>query len=938
MRIFQGRGPVLMRARVVAMAVVFAVLGACTGNPKLDAKEHIARAQQYMAKGNDRAVVIELKNALQIEPDNKLARSLLADVYLKDGAGPLAEKELARLVKLGEPQGRVSVRMARALLQQHEFKKTLLLLDKPADLPPDQRALAHQLRAEADLGLGDLDAADQEYRAALALDPKRVDAWAGRGRVALARPDYPQANRYIQKALEVAPGNKPARVLEGEYYLNVKDPTASRSAFEQVLKADPRYVPAILGMAQVATVDGKPDDVLSYTGRVLKVEPGNLLGNYLTALAYYNKHEFGKANDRLLDILGSVPSNMPTVLLLGATNFALGNYEQATMYLNRYLVTYPNSATARKLLAATRLKSKQPKAAYELLQPMVAAAPKDPQLLALLGEAAYDSGLYAQATQYFQRAVKEVPADSRLRTQLALGYLASGDTAQAIKELETTVDVGADPTQPATLLVQAYIREHKLDEALKAAQRVVEKDPKNPAALNLLGSVYFIRGDPAKAKEQFARAVTLDPRYLLGQLNLARLAARAGEAQQAQTEFKKVLTIDPTNLDAMVSLSRLRYAAKDQKGAKEWLDKARAAHPNALFPRLLLVQMRLADKAYPAAMDGAREMVAAFPNNPLALSLAADAYVAGGDKDSAVRALTHLVEIAPKAAAVWYRLGQLQSAVGSPNEAMASLATALKLRPDFGPALGALATLKVQAGHADQAMALAKQAETQQPKSPLGFEVEGDLHVNAHDYPAALRAYRTAYGKAPNGEIAAKWYAAARMGRVRGATILETIQGWVKASPKDVATRMVLANALMDDGKTGSAVGQYQKIIGEDPDNVVALNNLAWLYGEQGDPKALHYGREAYRLAPDQVETIDTLGWILVRQGQAKSGLTLLQKAVLQDPGNQEIRYHRAVALDKTGNAAAARADLETIIRSKAAFPSRSDAVALLKKLTAAGS
>lgn len=332
-------------------------------------------------------------------------------------------------------------------------------------------------------------------------------------------------------------------------------------------------------------------------------------------------------------------------------------------------------------------------------------------------------------------------------------------------------------------------------------------------------------------------------------------------------------------------------------------------------------------------MDLARETLAAHPDNPVVLSVAAGAYLSGGDTTSALTALTHLTKVAPRAASAWYRLGDLQARLGERGRATRSFAKALRLRPDFDLARGVLALLKAQAGHAKEAMALAREAQKRHPDAAFGYELAGDLDLRAGRYAAAARAYRTSYGKAPQAGLAAKWYAAERRRGAARKTVLATLRAWSKARPKDVALDLVVAGALTDFGQRDTAIGLYRGILKREPKNVVALNNLAWLYDEAGNPQAIRYAREAHKLAPDQVAPMDTLGWALVRQGRAKAGLALLQQAVEKAPNNAEIRYHRAVALVKTGNPGAARRDLQTLMKSKVDFPSRKAAEKLLAQI-----
>ena len=115
--------------------------------------------------------------------------------------------------------------------------------------------------------------------------------------------------------------------------------------------------------------------------------------------------------------------------------------------------------------------------------------------------------------------------------------------------------------------------------------------------------------------------------------------------------------------------------------------------------------------------------------------------------------------------------------------------------------------------------------------------------------------------------------------------------------------------------------------------NAAVLNNLAWVYYEQGDARALEYAEKAYNLMPDQAPIIDTLGWILVQKGQVKRGVELLQAAVAKAPTSLDIRYHLAAGLEKAGRRDDARKELERVLKSNENFPEVNAARELLRKI-----
>jgi Tfp pilus assembly protein PilF len=125
----------------------------------------------------------------------------------------------------------------------------------------------------------------------------------------------------------------------------------------------------------------------------------------------------------------------------------------------------------------------------------------------------------------------------------------------------------------------------------------------------------------------------------------------------------------------------------------------------------------------------------------------------------------------------------------------------------------------------------------------------------------------------------------------------------------------MLAAAYTEQGENDRARDLYEKLIGTaETDSPVILNNLAWLYGEINDPRAIETARQAHQQAPDNGAITDTLGWLLVQAGQHEEGIQMLRLAVQQIPESEEIRYHLATALAAVGQQDEAQRMIERIL------------------------
>jgi predicted Zn-dependent protease len=156
---------------------------------------------------------------------------------------------------------------------------------------------------------------------------------------------------------------------------------------------------------------------------------------------------------------------------------------------------------------------------------------------------------------------------------------------------------------------------------------------------------------------------------------------------------------------------------------------------------------------------------------------------------------------------------------------------------------------------------------------------------------------------------------------------------WLKDNPDDLATAMYAGERALASNQFKEAGSQFEAILQRHPNNLAALNNLAWAYHKSADPRALATAEQAYKLGAGNAQIGDTLGWILVEQGNAARGVPLLQKALALAPQDRSIRFHLAAGLAKAGEKAKAKKELEQILASGNDFAQIGEVRAMLKLL-----
>lgn len=883
-------------------------------------------------KGEQKAVIIQLKSALQKDPKHAPSRLLSAKAYNDIGDYASAEKEAAKALELGANADQAGYELARALLGQGQFQKARDLAKVSPTMRGEDLAKVLVLQGNAQVGLRQLPAAKEAFAAGAKAAPEYYGSYLGQALLAVLGNDMPEAMRQLDTAIQKNPQALESQLLKGDLLADQDKYDEAIAAFQAAIQANPNRAAPHYRLANIYLAQNKPEAVTKAVQAGQKAEPGNLEGRYLLARNDFQQKKFSDARAHIQAVLRSAPDHLPSVLLAGAIAAALGETESAEKNLNRVISAIPNNTYARTLLAATYLKKGQTDLALETLAPALRSEKPDVRAMTLAGQAYLAKGDLARATELFEKARIARPQSAAIRTRLGAARLAQGDSAQAIADLEAASAMDAKESNADMVLILNYLQRKEYDQALAAIAVLEKKQPDSPVPMNLRGGINLAKGDIPAARASFEQALAKKPDYLPAAQNLAQLDVRDKNIPGARKRYEAVLAKDKQSLGAMLGMAQLAALEKNEKEYGEWLTKAVAAKPEAIEPRALLADYHLKQKRPQEALRLANEAHSANPGDARALELLARVQFAAGDKESGLSSYQKLVQLNPQSAPAHYGLGLAEAAVSRMDGARSAWRKALQLQPGYYEAAAALIALEVKQARGEEALKVAREFQRATPKLAAGFVLEADVLAQQRKFDAAISLLNKAQSLQVQSTVALRIHQL-QLAAKRPAEADAGLQQWLNAHPNDLAARLYHAESYLARKQNKAAIAQYEILLKAQPDNVLVLNNLAALYQQEKDTRALATAERAYKLKPDVAAVADTLGWILVEQGQAARAVGLLRKAAESAPKNGEIGYHYAVALAKNGDKAAARKQLEAILSSGQAFPQQEQAKDLLKQL-----
>jgi predicted Zn-dependent protease len=140
---------------------------------------------------------------------------------------------------------------------------------------------------------------------------------------------------------------------------------------------------------------------------------------------------------------------------------------------------------------------------------------------------------------------------------------------------------------------------------------------------------------------------------------------------------------------------------------------------------------------------------------------------------------------------------------------------------------------------------------------------------------------------------------------------------------KSSGLAIILASLLERLGRFQEAEAQYRQCLEKRPDDVLVLNNLAWLMAlrDNDTTRALDYLNRAIKLSGPRAELLDTRGVIYTKLRQGQDAITDLTEAIKQEPSGVKY-FHLAQAYLQAGKKPDAKKSFDEA-RAKGLLPNQ---------------
>ncbi len=422
------------------------------------------------------------------------------------------------------------------------------------------------------------------------------------------------------------------------------------------------------------------------------------------------------------------------------------------------------------------------------------------------------------------------------------------------------------------------------------------------------------------------------PDFTPAKINLARVDIMLGDKPAAEKILTEILARQPTTEPALSMMVSDYVQSNRLNDGIDLLDRAHRAEPNQTRVTVTLGDLYIRAGTPQKALDLAASEKGPNASSTDILSLTAAGYLALGQKKDARGVYTEILKQDSNVVGARRQLVALLIEAGDFESARNVITAGIAANPRNYQLYQDFVMVDLKSTGVDAALATADRLQSQDRDFPGIKALKGDIYLAANRPADAVAAYTEANNAAPSSLLVTR-LAGALLRSARADDANALLLNWLDKHTNDMVATEQVAEISIATGKLDDAAKYLELVLKQKPHDPVALNNLAWVYQQQGrDAPAQNLARQAYVLAPSP-QTADTLGWILTTGGNAQDGVALLRQASGQGASDPRILYHYAVALKDSGNKDEAKKQLQTVVENKSEFKEKVEAQKMLDEM-----
>ncbi len=475
--------------RLLGFVLLSVLLSFSSCSSKEDKKSrHLKRAKQYMEKNELNKALIELKNVVQLDPNDEVYVEL-GETYFKLKQGGEAFQAFSKAVAANPKNMKAQLRLGQLLLLGRKTdearKKAELVLQEQ---PENTEALS--LLSGVQVQEKDLDAAIKTLRKVISIDPKHFNAHLSMARLYLLKGD---------------------RELAEKSYIDAKglNPNSNMTYIE---------------LSRLYGSKGQMDKAEAELKKMLEVGGSTYQNLNILALFYESTGQWDRAEKSHLDgVDAAAKSDVAPLMSLGAYYERRRSYDKALEAMKKASEMSKNNLDIQVRIAQLHLDFNKFKEGDETVDKVLEKDKGHVGANYLKGRILLAKRDFAGALDRFNHVVKEQPRSDMAYYFRALSHIGKNEPRLAEPDLLKALELNPQLLEPRLVLAETYLRERNRDLARQQIESAVKLAPRDLRVHILHGNLKLLQQDVKGAEESFEKVLELNPNFAPGYIRLGLL-------------------------------------------------------------------------------------------------------------------------------------------------------------------------------------------------------------------------------------------------------------------------------------------------------------------------------------------------------------------------------------------------------------------------------
>ena len=836
-------------------------------------ESHLENAKSYLNENKVNESIIELKNAIRADTKNAEARFLLGQIYLSLGDGLGAVKELERAQSLKYPDNKVLPLLARAYILTDSDSDVIALSTAAKELAAEERSQYLAYQTLAALRSEQPELAKQSVELAQSIAQQSLHSMLALAYLQLSENKYDEVKTLISRILTIDPKQVDALMLQGQVSIVTEEYQLAVDSFKQFMELQPRYGMVELLLANALLKAGHDEEAEQHADAILAKVNNQPFAHYIKAMVRFQAKDFAKASEHAEAALSANFNQFNLKLVAGASAFYLKNWQQSYHHLSAIIKYLPKDHQARRMLAVTQLELGLIDEISATIGDFDGTDEVNSQFLSSLSYKLLELGATTEAKKLLAQSDQSSSENAAHNARQGILKLMMNDPS-GIENLQDAVKLNPELIEAELAIAFSALQRGDIPKAKAIAEKWQQQYPDKASSFNLLASIAIKEEKYDEAEQALKRSLSLEQDNFFALIEQLRIARKQKNIPLSKQRADYLITIAPANnkvLRQYFGVYRNEMALAKLTTAYE-LDKTDINKAILLSEAMVsLEQLKQAETLLVSIEETEK-----LPKRYWQLLLLT--YKKQQKVDKIHTTLEKWLKENPYHIEAVVLLTDFYASQRSYERALTVVKRGLENHNDNLVLQLIQMQLLLNNKQISPAKSLYKRLEKKNINEALKRGLLGRISLLEEDYVQAVPKLTVFYKTYPSAQNAI-YLAGAHLGNENNSKAAKVLEHYLTIDPNNNRIETMLAGVYLEND-SNKAIAVYDDVVKKQPKNVVAHNNLAWLYLEKNNiSKALEHAEKAFELAPHIANIVDTYSKVLLGSGDKRAALKYASKA-----------------------------------------------------------